>query len=267
MYRLLIVTKSPKIEMLFNEVDGWETMGFKKPRIRKTFSDAVECMQNHHIDAIGIDDGFSDLDQWMDANQPQIPIFKIVDNLDTQLAVIREVELLLNQIHTDNSDDDYNEESNFSLARERWMKYLLSRLAPSKVEILKQQRLYRCSDDPEKPCIFARFSIPEGDMFITERWHYGSERLAIALRNFFGEQHEQMIIHIAVVSPEEVRIVFSPLPEASENAASEKRIREYIEETTEQIQNYLGLTMSLTEIRALNGLVDFAADCPWCDNK
>lgn len=263
MYRLLIVTKSPTIEKLFTEMDGWETMGFKPPRIRKTLEDAVECMQKHHIDAVGVDEGFSELERWMDENQPHVPIFQVIDDQEQQLAVIREVELLLNQIHTDDSNDDYDETANFIQARERWMKYLLSRLAPNKQEILKQQRLYRCSDDPEKPCIFARISIPEGDMFITERWHYGSERLGTALRNFFGEEFEQMNIHIAVVSPEEVRIVFSPRVDAAENAVTDEMARGYIEETIERIQHYLGLSMSLTELRVMDGLVNFAADFTW----
>lgn len=267
MYRLLIVTKSPTIEQVFTGIDGWETMGFKTPRIRKTFDEAVECMQKHHIDAVGIDEGFADLDRWMDGNQPHTPIFRIFSDAEEQLAGIREVELLLNQIHTDNSNDDYNEVVNFALARERWMKYLLSRLAPNKPEILKQQRLYRCSDDPEKPCIFARVSIPQGDMFIAERWHYGSERLATALRNFFGEEYKQMNIHIAVVSPEEVRIVFSPRPDGAESGVTDSMARAYIEETIERIQHYLGLSMTLTELRVLDGLVNFAADCPWCDQQ
>jgi hypothetical protein len=75
-YRLLIVTKSPTIEKTFLESAGWETMGFKPPRIRKSVEDAIECMGKHHIDAVGIDDGFGELDLWMDANQPNIPIFK-----------------------------------------------------------------------------------------------------------------------------------------------------------------------------------------------
>lgn len=266
MYRLLIVTKSPTVEKNFAGTDGWETMGFKTPRIRKSLEDAVECMAKHHIDAIGIDEGFSDLDAWMDKNQPHIPIFRIVNDQEEQLAVIREVELLLNQIHTDDSNDDYDEVVNFALARDRWIKYLLSRLAQNKPEILKQQRLYRCSDDPERACIFARVTIPQGDMFITERWHYGSERLATALRNFFGEEYEQMNIHIAVVSPEEVRIVFSPRPD-TEGSVSDSVVRAYIEETIERIQHYLGLSMNLTELRILDGLVNFAADCPWCDQQ
>lgn len=267
MYRLLIVTKSPTIEKLFTETNGWETMGFKPPRVRKTFDDAVECMHKHHIDAVGIDEGFPELEQWMDENQPQTPIFKVAGDGDQQLAILREVELLLNQIHTDDSNDEYNEVVNFTLARERWIKYLLSRLAPTRSEILKQQRLYRCSDDPEKPCIFARIRIPEGDMFITERWHYGSERLGTALRNFFGGAFEQMNIHIAVVSPEEIRIVFSPRRDAADGSVTEDTARAYIEETIERIQHYLGLTMNLTEVQTLNGLVNFAADCTWCDKQ
>ncbi len=265
MYRLLIVTKSPTIEKIFNEVEGWETMGFKPPRIRKSFDDAIECMRKHHIDAIGIDTEFEDLEQWMNEHQPNIPMFMLLDDPDLQLAVIREVELLLNQIHTDDSNDDYNEESNFAAARERWMKYLLSRLAPTKDEILKQQRLYRCTDDPQKPCIYARIVIPQGDMFITERWHYGSERLGTALRNFFGEEYHQMNIHIAVVSPEEVRIVFSPRPDSPAGITPDTKTREFILETMEQIQHYLGLSMSLSELRVLNGLTDFAADTQWSD--
>jgi hypothetical protein len=191
----------------------------------------------------------------------------IIEDQECQLAVMREVELLLNQIHTDNSDDDYNEVANFKAARERWMKYLLSRLAQTKREILKQHRLYRCSDDPEKPCIFARIQIPQGDMFITERWHYGSERLATALRNFFGEQYQQMNIHIAVVSPEEVRVVFSPRPDSPAGITPDTKTREYIEETIEQIQHYLGLSMSLSELKILDGLTEFAADCAWCEEQ
>lgn len=267
MYRLLIVTKSPTIERMFGEMDGWETMGFKPPRVRKSFEDAIECMQKHHIDAIGIDSGFPEFMPWLDENYPQTPVFTVHNDMEQQLAVVREVELLLNQIHTDDSNDDYNEATNFALARERWMKYLLSRLAPNRTEILKQQLLYRSTDDSEKPCVFARICIPEGDMFITERWHYGSERLGTALRNFFGDEYESMNIHIAVVSPEEVRIVFCPRMTGGAKAASQIKARDFIEETIERIQHYLGLTMSLTEYRILNGLTDFAADNAWSEKQ
>lgn len=263
MYRLLIVTREKRVEDMFNSMQGWETMGFKQPRLRKTVGEAVECMHKHHIDAIAIDDDpdYAELEPWLNENAPDMPIFEIDGSAEKQLETVREIELLLNQLHTDDSNDDYDESYYFKMARERWMKRLISGLAPSKEYVLKHQRLYRCADDPEKPCVFARIRVPEGDAFITGRWHYGSERLGTALQNFFGEEHDHHSIHLAVVTPEEVRVIICQKRGDSGHAVSLPRAKAYIEETIGQIDHYLGLPMTLTEIRMRDGLTDFAADC------
>ena len=69
MYRLLIVTRDQRVEELFNSMQGWEAMGFKTPRLRKTVAEAVECMHKHHIDAIAIDDepDYAGLEQYQRA--------------------------------------------------------------------------------------------------------------------------------------------------------------------------------------------------------
>ena len=51
------------------------------------------------------------------------------------------------------------------------------------------------------------------DVFLTERWHYGGERLETALRNFFGREHGHMLLRVAVVSPQEVRVLCYPRDE------------------------------------------------------
>lgn len=262
MYRLLIVTRDQRIEEMFNSMQGWEIMGFKPPRLRKTVGEAVECMHKHHIDAIAIDDepDYAELEQWLNENAPDMPIFELAADADSQLEIVHEVELLLNQIHTDDSNDDYDESYYFKMARERWMKRLISGLVPDRAYVLNHQRMYRCKEDPTQPCVFARISVPEGDAFIAGRWHYGSERLGIALQNFFGEAHDHLNIHLAVVTPEEIRIVFCPLRGDTEHAASLPRAKAYIEETIGQIQNYLGLSMTVTELRLRDGLTDFAGE-------
>ena len=86
---------------------------------------------------------------------------------------------------------------------------------------------------------------------MTERWHYGGERLEIALRNFFGREHGHMLLRVAVVSPQEVRVLCYPRDEAeglSENAAFE-----YVQETIEQIARYLGLALKVLEVRRIAG--------------
>ncbi len=259
MYRLLIVTRDQRAEAMFGSMQGWETMGFKQPRLRKTVADAIECMHKHHIDAIAIGDepDFAELAHWLDQNAPDMPIFEIAGDAEQQMEIIREIELLLNQLHTDDSNDDYDESYYFKLARERWMKRLISGLAPSTAYILSHQRLYRCADDPASPCVYARMSVPEGDAFITGRWHYGSERLGTALGNFFGEEHDRSLIHVAVVSPEEVRVVMCQRLGDGEHPVSLARAQAYIEETIEQIHNYLGLRMSIVEIGLKDGLTAF----------
>lgn len=262
MYRLLIVTRNQRVEEMFASMQGWENMGFKTPRLRKTVADAVECMHKHHIDAIAIDDepDYAELEQWLNSNAPDMPIFEIALDADQQMERIREIELLLNQLHTDDSNDDYNEGYYFKMARERWMKRLISGLAPTTEYILKNQRQFRCTDDPQKPCVYARITIPEGDTFITSRWHYGSERLGTALQNFFGEQYEHLNIHLAVVSPEEIRVVVCQR-KGDEHPVNLERVKAYVEETVEQIQHYLGLGLTIADITLRNGLVSFAGEC------
>ena len=263
MYRLLIVTRSQRVEEMFSAMQGWEIMGFKPPRLRKTVAEAIECMRKHHIDAIAIDSDadYMELDTWLNQNAPEMPIFEIAEDQEKQLEIIREVELLLNQLHTDDSNDDYDERFYFKLARERWMKRLISGLAPSKAYVLSRHRMYRCADDPNAKCIYVRIRIQEGEAFITSRWHYGSERLGTALQNFFGKEHDHTLIHLAVVTPEELRLVACQKAGDAEHPVSLSKVRDYIEEAIEQIHNYLGLSMNVEEIIEKEALTDFAAEC------
>ena len=220
-------------------------------------------MHKHHIDAIAIDDepDYAEIEQWLDENAPDMPIFELATDADRQMEIIHEVELLLNQLHTDDSNDDYNESYYFKMARERWMKRLISGLVTDRAKIVAHQRMYRCKEDASLPCVYARIGMPEGDAFIAERWHYGSERLGVALQNFFGDMHDHLNIHLAVITPEELRLVLCPLRGDAEYHASLPKAKVYIEETIEQIRNYLGLNMTVIELRMRDGLIDFANEC------
>lgn len=248
---------------MFTSMEGWEAMGYKPPRLRSTVDDAQECMRKHHIDAIAIDDdpSFAPLNAYLDEQYPLMPIFEIAEDEQSQWAVMREVYQLLNQLHADDSDDEYDEEYRLKMVQERWMKKLLSGMAPTRDYILTHHRMLRCAEKMDAPLLCARLSIPLGDSFLTERWHYGSDRLEVALRNFFGEEHDHMKLHVAVISPEEVRVMVSAKPHKPDKAEiSPERALGYIRETIEQIQNYLGLSMTLTDMKALHSLTALAAE-------
>lgn len=248
---------------MFASMEGWEAMGYKPPRLRNTVDAAQECMQKHHIDAIAVDGdpAFAPMNDHLDRHYPLLPIFEIAEDAQAQWGVLREVYQLLNQLHADDSDDDHDEGYRLKMVQERWMKKLLSGMAPTRAHILAHHRMLRCAEKTDGPFLCARLSIPTGDNFITERWHYGSERLETALRNFFGEEHDHMKLHVAVISPEEVRVMVSVRPgrRAKAELTSQSAV-EYIEETTQQIQNYLGLSMTLVDIKTLPSLTAFAAE-------
>lgn len=260
MYRLLIVTENQNVKDMFTSMEGWEAMGFKPPRLRNSMDEAVECMHKHHIDAIAVDGApiFDGLRAYLDQEYPNMPIFAIEAAPEEQFKTIREVYSLLTRLRADDSNDDYDESYVFGQQRERWMKKALSGLVPTVVEMEKQMRMYRCPEHPDVPCVLARLELPEGDSFLAERWHYGSERLETALRNFFGREHDHMVLHVAVISPKEVRVLCYPAE--IEAGLSENAAYDYIQETVEQIGHYLGLEMKVLDVRRVPGLNAFAAD-------
>ncbi len=262
-YRLLIVTKDARAEEMVTSMEGFEAMGYKPPRLRHTVDEAIECMHKHHIDAIAVDEdpAFAPLMDYLKKQHTTLPIFQIAGSAEQQRLILKEVHQLLSQLHSDDSNDDYDEAYQFNLVRERWMRKLISGMEATKENILSHLTLYRCMESPLAPCLFARLSVPSGDSFLADRWHYGSERLEMALRNFFGDEHDRMTLHIAVVSPEEVRVLACPKPEYTdhEDFTAEKLLG-YIDETIEQIEHYLGLSMSIIDIRAMENLAAFAAE-------
>ena len=262
MYRLLIVTKDSQIESMFASMENWEAMGYKAPRIRSSAEDAIACMKKHHVDAIAVgnDAEFEPVLRYLDEKEAHMPIFQIKDSPEEQMVVLAEVYQLLTQIHSDHCNDDYGESYYFQMARERWMKTVLSGLALTREDILAHHKLYRCTESVTQPCIFTRLTVPSGDVFLAGRWHYGKDRLEVALRNFFGIEHEKMTVHIAVVAPEEVRVLVFPKPEHYDSATfSAEHVLGYIEETIDTIEEYLGLKMNVIDVRGMENLTAFAA--------
>lgn len=260
MYRLLIVTENQAVWDMFAAMEGWEAMGFKIPRLRRSMDEAIECMHKHHIDAIAVDGTkeLAPLCAYLDEQHPYLPVFQIERDADAQMETIRKVNRLLSRLHADDSNDSYDEASWFEQLRNRWMKKALSGLVSSGEELKKELRLYRCMEKPGTPCIMARISLPSDDGFMSDRWHYGSERLETALRNFFGSSHDHMLLHVAVISPEEVRVLCYPME--PQTGLSETVASDYIHETVEQIEKYLGLHMEIIDLRRVPGIEALAAD-------
>ncbi|MEG2315102.1 MAG: hypothetical protein RSC91_02725 [Clostridia bacterium] len=258
MYRLLIVTENPSVKDMFAAMEGWEALGFKPPRVRASMEEAVECMQKHHIDAIALEPSFHELNAYLDEQYPDLPIFSIEADAEKQMETIKEVYRLLSRLRADDSNDHYEDAYLFKQQRERWIHTALCGVVPTVTEMERQMRLHRCPERIDVPCVLARIALPEDDSFLTDRWHYGSDRLETALRNFFGTEHNHMLLHVAVISTEEVRVLC--YPSETETGLSENAAYDFIQETVEQIERYLGLSLKVLEVRRVSGLEALTAE-------
>ncbi len=261
MYRLLIVTEKQNVREMFEGMSGWEVFGFKPPRLRTTTEDALSCMEKHHIDAIAMDatETFAGLDAFVEENCPTMLRFAVEDTPEEQMKTIRILERLLNQIRADHSNNQYDEKNALQYTRERQMKAILSGLVPTRKELNARLCMLRCHEKGNVPCVVARLGLDEEDPFLTERWHYGSDRLEVALRNFFGGDQPHMLVYVAVVSQDEVRVLCYPRNE--KEPLSEKQIASFIEEVTQQVENYMGLRMNVLDVQRVPGLCSFAREC------
>lgn len=258
MYRLLIVTEKQSVREMFEGMSGWEVMGFKPPRLRATTEEALLCMEKHHIDAIAMDEGaFADLDAHVEANCPTMLRFEVEETPEEQLKTIRLLDRLLNQIRADHSNNQYDDNNALQYTRDRQMKAVLSGLVPTRKEINARLRMLRCPEQGDVPCIVARLGLDEEDPFLTERWHYGSDRLEVALRNFFGGDQPHMLVHVAVVSQDEVRVLCYP---GGSDALDEEKVSAFISEVAQQVENYMGLRMTVLDVMKLPGLSAFARE-------
>ena len=213
MYRLLIVTEKQTVRDMFATMEGWEAMGFKQPRLRATTAEALECMEKHHIDAIAVDDApaYADLNVHVDEQCPTMLRFPIMDTPEKEMDAIRDLDRMLNALNADHTNDEYDIQTALRNTRQRFLKTILSGMVTTGGELAAKLRMLRCNEKPDVPCILARLGMNTDDPFLTSRWHYGSDRLETALRNFFGEEHNDMLLHVAVISPEEVRVLCYPV--------------------------------------------------------
>lgn len=260
MYRLLMVTDDAAVLERLSAMTGWEAMGYKPPHLRSSVEGAMECLGRHSVDAVAVAQvpALDPLLPYLDEKYPRTPLLEIADTEEEQYAMLKELANLLTRLAADDSNDEYDQIARFDQQRERWLRKVIAGIVPTQADICRQLRLYRCGTALNKPCMLTRLEVPQDDSFLSERWHYGSERLETALRNFFGTQREHMLIHVAVISPKEVRVLCYPADEQAD--MSEKVILSFVQETVEQVQHYLGLRMQVLETRRLSGLGDFAAD-------
>lgn len=262
MYKLLLATDQPEILDAFAAISEWEGMGFRAPRIVSSARAAMDSLKAHHADGIAFALPEAEeqlLTAHLSAYYPILPIFATGKTAAEVMAAVEELRRLLNRTHMDFSNDDFGESDMLQLCRHEFFRALLGGRVDGEAYVRNHLRLLRSRMDPDKPCVVVDMALPEGDDFLSGRWHYGPERLEVALRNFFGAELNGMRMLASVLPDEQIRLLCCPMAGAAVEADSiTATVSNHVQEAMDHVREYLGLDLRVVNIHVLPTLTALA---------
>lgn len=263
MYKLLLATDKPEIMEAFQAVSSWELLGFRTPRMVSTVQAAIDSLKKHHADGIAFsfdEKGDETLMNHLASEYPILPIIHAGRNAGQVTDAVNELRSLLNRTHADFSNDNFGEADMLQLVRHEFFRNLIAGKVAEKAAVMRRMKLLRSRMNPEQPCVLLELAMPEGDSFLTGRWHYGSERLEVALRNFFGVELEGMRMLVSVLPDERIFLLACPMlgEEAADSISG--LVHHHAEDSIAHVREYLGLHLSIASVRVLPNLTALAND-------
>jgi len=265
MYKLLLTTNDQGIRDAFSGV-RWEMLGFRTPRIVSSAEEAVSSLKAHHADAIaiGLPHGEDEalLARLMETN-PDLPVMAVSGVVSEVEAYALELRKLLNRINADMSNMAFTPGEQLQVCRHEFFRALMDRRVPDVSTTERLLRLLRSKMDAHRPCVVAELVMPDDSDFLKGRWHYGAERLELALRNIFGVEVDGLRILSCVLPGERIILLGCPMlfhDVNDDGAAMTELITNHVNDCIAHVDEFLGLDLSIDTIRVLPALTDMARD-------
>lgn len=263
MYKLLLATDKPEIMEAFQAVGSWEGLGFRTPRMVSTPHAAMDSLKKHHADGIAFafdDKGNETLMNHLIQEYPILPIIDAGKNAGQVTDAVCELRSLLNRTHADFSNDNFGEADMLQIVRHEFFRGLIGGKVATGADVVRRLRLLRSRMSADQPCVLLELAMPEGDSFLTGRWHYGSERLEVALRNFFGVELEGMRMLVSVLPDERIFLLACPMLGEEALDSISGVVNRHAEESIAHVREYLDLHLSIAGVRVLPNLTVLATN-------
>lgn len=260
MYRILIaVQETAAFEQMNAEID-WQSFNFHAPMIVSSADEAIAMMESKRVDCIAYILSKYDahkLDGYLRSVRPSLPVFQIKRNVESQQNVLRDLLRVLDRLHSDMSDEVYEESVVLDIIRDELTHNLLAGEIHSVSTLRGRLEMLRSYVSLEKKCVMYDFDMPQGEVYLMNQWHYGSERLENALRNnFFGRYYDNLYYCVAVLTPRHIRVLACQRIEG-EDEETDKLLEStdmHVSQAVENIKEYLGLDLLLAETHVLDNM-------------
>jgi len=265
MYKLLLTTNDPAVREAFNAV-AWENLGFKQPRMAESVEEALASLKAYHADAIAIalpKEEDSRLIKALMKAYPDLPVMEAPDKRGEVEIRTLELRKLLVRLNADISNDSYTLADQMMLCRHEYFRAMMDRRIPSGKDVERMLRLVRSKMDPHRPCVVAELQMPAGSDFLRGRWHYGPERLEMALRNIFGVEVAGLRILSCVLPGERIVLLGCPMLyhelETEENSMTGV-VSRHVQDCIDHVDEYLGIDLTISAMHVLPALTAMASD-------
>ncbi len=264
MYKLLLATDVSEINELVQKDIDWMQRGFKPPVLASTVDEAVSLLSVSDFDAVGFRFAHEDtarLEKYLEEKRPTLPIFNIRSAADRQLVILKDLRHLLNRLHADFADEVYDDEALMSLVQDEMTHSLLAGEITKKSVMVNWLHMLRAHMDPERTCMLFEIDMPQGEVYLSDRWHHGQERLENALRsNFFGRYADNIYYAVAVLTNRHIRLAAIPaLTLKADDSAFCQSAAAHVDNSLLLIKEYLDLDLRIVDTKVLPSMTALVA--------
>jgi hypothetical protein len=104
-----------------------------------------------------------------------------------------------------------------------------------------------------KAAVLMELVPSQDDSFMQGRWHYGVDRLEVALRNFFGVELEGMRVLVSVLPDDRIYLLCCTMlgQEGPETSSMAGLVTSHAQASIDHVREYLDLHLSIAGIRVL----------------
>ncbi|MHC1787261.1 MAG: hypothetical protein AB9880_09405 [Christensenellales bacterium] len=268
MYKLLLVTDREEVRKAFLNVTDLADMMFAPITIISDVEEAISYLERNAVDAVGYSIHSADvgpLHQYLVTLRPSLPIYQTHHHDETLRAELLRIRRFLDALHADYSDESYDEAAVLEYLRDELMDQLLALEVPTREELKSRLKLVRAHLSFDRPCFLFDFDLPQGEVYLSDRWHYGRERLENSLRsNFFGRYIDNIFYGVAVLTPRHIRLLAVQRQDGPEMDPIEVgyTVQRHVQAKVADIKEYLDLDLNLEQYTVLNSIMELAGGNP-----
>ena len=209
MYRLLLISQPTEA----TDPSQWKAQNFDLAAVCPDADTAISKLAKESFDAIGVADhaAYQRLNDVLFSTGNSTPLFMLPGEASDLPFTIKDVRHLLHRLHVDYTDEDYTPDELSRIIQYEMIHNLIAGKSSDAEKLVRWFKMLRSSIPTDQPCRVYFLGLPQGDLYLTDHWHHGPQRLQKALEyNFFSHIEHIRYCAVSFVNPIEARLVLIP---------------------------------------------------------